>query len=391
MKKDKILKGTLTVITCASLAPINSINTKADEINENDNITYDLPSVNKKYIITFEGIDSVIELLPGDTIPNPDYVGEVPEGKEFKGWVNDNYSVGSILPEITTGQHINILFTPTFSDKVVEPPVEPEPTPPVITEKYITNVTSNNFIINQNEINIVDIKELGNIVVDQTKEIYHDGILNSTIKTNPKLTFNNKLINQLGTQVINYSVENSDEVYSLTINVVANDNYISQDRSLTMSVDYPNVEITQEEAQQMVTANHFINLNGVKGFNVLGQQEKIGLVQSENVNLIASGKPGTYIVEYGTLNQQTKNKFIAEAQITVIASEKPVEELPSTSVEGVVNKNQIKDQIGNEIKNTSVNKTDTAMKTGISTNLLLLVPATILSFIFLVKNNKRKK
>ena len=382
-KKGEIMNRKVnTALKVGALGLVVVINTGFTTVAASDgnaiNIdTKDLPTIEKRYIISFEGLPFAnYSLVAGDEIPNPGGVS-APEGQEFKGWSNEaGFKVGQKLEDIDVTTYVH--FVPVFKDKddVVIPPV----TPPVIGEIVDTNIvvtnkaTSKNIIIKQSELKDVvklaelGIKEIKTTTIKTTPTI--DGVAqpeNATSETyteerDVEVKLTSEIKNNLGVQNIKFTSRDGKEVFNFTINVVNNNHTLSLDRGLGMNIEIPAVILTNADAKGLGTVNSngaitfdlnkLTSLQKVTGIDINGART-IKVVADPKLNDIVRGVAGVYIVTYGIDNSSINNKesFLIEGKIIV---EEGIAIEPDIDIDqnGGVTEDQLENEDGNATINT---------------------------------------
>lgn len=352
--------------------------------NEKNISLLDLPTTEKVYNVVFNG-GPTLQLKPGETIPNPDYTGDVPSGKQFSGWINDTYQVGQTLPNLDSAS-LTINFEPTFSDVVV-------PQPPVAQPEYrVRYETEHNDVtmIHLSEID-GDVLGLANAKVYKITDTYLNGQLVSAgerVKVPAEVVLNQIGANYGEKYPVTYKPVDADNLISFVCNFmpVPNTTTISEDRALGINISNGNITISNEEARNIRTANDLISLNQVTAFNT-STIEQVAVVNNTDLSSINSGKAGTYTIEYGILKNRTP--FIATATITV----QPGIEVESTPIEGAVDVSQVAQNTGNNKTNTSMSeKTNTqGVRTGVSSSTVLVASMLLVSVFGLVLLYNRRK
>lgn len=323
MNKMKILKTSLLAATLLPIGAISSFENNASEV-----VMYDLPGIDQKP--PKPEPEQPVEPKP-DPKPNPD--------------------------QGTGGE-----TTPPNKPEVKPEP--PKPAPPVhvptITSKdtFDNVIASPNIIVRQSEVSSLDLLSTAGVTITKTTQIFKDGVLTSTTKEVATPSLVNQPTNSLGVQTISYTTNGTDKTWSFNINVVNDNMFINVDRFYAIDIKQQNVVITQSEAQQLTTADSFINLNGVTGLDATGKSVVIAMPIQSSVDDIASGKVGKYSVSYGiSINSRDTtyaNSFIAQANIEVVADpETPVVEKPQ-QVEGLVDGSQLKGDTGNQVAQSEV-------------------------------------
>lgn len=312
MNKIKILKTSLLAATLLPIGAMSGFENNASEI-----VMYDLPGIDQK---------------PEKPQPAPK-----PEPDQGSG--------GETTP----------------SEKPDVKPEPPKPNPPVhvptITSKdtFDNVITSPNIIVRQSEVGSLDLLSAAGVTITKTTQTFSDGVLTSTTKELATPSLVNQPTNSLGVQTISYTTNETDKIWSFNINVVNNNMFINADRFYAINIKQQNVVITQSEAQQLTTADSFININGVSGIDATGKSVVIAMPIQSSVNDIASGKVGKYSVEYGiSINSRETtyaNTFTAQASIEVVVDQKPEKPQP---VEGLVDGSQLKGDTGNQVAQMEV-------------------------------------
>ena len=324
MNKMKVLKTSLLAATLLPIGTMSILENNASEV-----VMYDLP-----------GIDQKPE-KPQPEQPEPEQPVEPtpPEQPEKPS------------PEVP-------------EEKPDVKPEPPKPAPPVhvptITSKdtFDNVITSPNIIVRQSEVASLDLLSAAGVTITKTTQTFSDGILTSTTKEVATPILVHQPTNSLGVQTISYTTDGTDKNWSFNINVVNDNMFINADRFYAIDIKQQNVVITQSEAQQLTTADSFINLNGVSGVDATGKNVVIAMPIQSSVNDIASGKVGKYSVVYGiSINSRETtyaNTFTAQANIEVVADpKKPVVEKPQ-QVEGLVDGSQLKGDTGNQVAQNEV-------------------------------------
>lgn len=356
MNKMKVLKTSLLAATLLPIGAISSLENNASEI-----VMYDLPGIDQKP--TKPEPEQPVEPKP-DTKPNPD--------------------------QGTGGET-------TPSEKPDTKPEPSKPAPPVhvptITSKdtFDNVITSPNIIVRQSEIDSLDLLTTAGVTITKTTQTFSDGVLTGTTKEVVTPNLVNQPTNSLGVQTISYSTNGTDKTWSFNINVVNDNMFINADRFYAIDIKQQNVVITQSEAQQLTTADSFINLNGVSGIDATGKSVVIAMPIQSSVNDIASGKVGKYSVEYGiSINSRETtyaNTFTAQANIEVVADPKqPVVEKPQ-QVEGLVDGSQLKGDTGNQVAQSEVVDQQKTLRqggtytpqTGVNTSTVVLLSTIAIS------------
>ncbi len=356
MNKMKVFKTSLLAATLLPIVAISSLENNASEI-----VMYDLPGIDQKP--TKPKPEQPVEPKP-DPKPNPD--------------------------QGTGGET-------TPSEKPDPKPEPTKPAPPVhvptITSKdtFDNVITSPNIIIRQSEVGSLDLLTTAGVTITKTTQTFSDGVLTSTTKEVATPNLVNQPTNNLGVQTISYTTNGTDKTWSLNINVVADNMFINADRFYAIDIKQQNVVITQSEAQQLTTADSFINLNGVTGVDATGKSVAIAMPIQSSVNDIASGKVGKYSVSYGiSINSRETtyaNSFTAQANIEVVADHKtPVVEKPQ-QVEGLVDGSQLKGDTGNQVAQSEVVDQQKTLRqggtytpqTGVNTSTVVLLSTIAIS------------
>ena len=321
MNKMKILKTSLLAATLLPIGTLAHLENNASEI-----VMYDLPGIDQK-----------------------------PEKPEPEQPVEPKPD-----PKPTPDQGSGGETTPSEKPQ----PEPPKPAPPVhvptITSKdtFDNVITSPSIVVRQSEVGSLDLLTAAGVTITKTTQTFSDGVLTSTTKEVATPILVNQPTNSLGVQTISYTTNGTDKTWSFNINVVNDNMFINADRFYAIDIKQQNVVITQSEAQQLTTADSFINLNGVSGIDATGKSVVIAMPIQSSVNDIASGKVGKYSVEYGiSINSRETtyaNTFTAQANIEVVADpQQPVVEKPQ-QVEGLVDGSQLKGDTGNQVTQSEV-------------------------------------
>lgn len=361
MNKMKILKTSLLAATLLPIGTMAHLENNASEI-----VMYDLPGIDQKP----EKPEPEQPVAPKpDPKPNP-----------------DQGSGGETTP----------------SEKPPAKPEPPKPAPPVhvptITSKdtFDNVITSPNIVVRQSEVGSLDLLTAAGVTITKTTQTFSDGVLTSTTKEVATPSLVNQPTNSLGVQTISYTTNGTDKTWSFNINVVNDNMFINADRFHAIDIKQQNVVITQSEAQQLTTADSFINLNGVTGVDATGKSLVIAMPIQSSVNDIASGKVGKYSVSYGiSINSRETtyaNSFTAQAIIEVVADPKtPVVEKPQ-QVEGLVDGSQLKGDTGNQVTQSEVVVQQKTIRqggtftpqTGVNTSTVVLLSTIAISACMLI-------
>lgn len=352
MNKMKILKTSLLAATLLPIGTMAYLENNASEI-----VMYDLPGIDQKP--QKPDPEQPVEPKP-DPKPNPD--------------------------QGTGGE-----TTPP------EKPEPPKPKPPVhvptITSKdtFDNVITSPNIIVRESEVGSLDLLSASGVTITKTTQTFSDGVLTGTTKEVVTPSLVNQPTNSLGVQTITYTTDGTDKTWSFNINVVNDNMFINADRFYAIDIKQQNVVVTQSEAQQLTTADSFINLNGVSGIDATGKNVVIAMPIQSSVNDIVSGKVGKYSVEYGiSINSREityANTFTAQANIEVVADPKtPVVEKPQ-QVEGLVDGSQLKGDTGNQVAQSEVVDQQKTLRqggtytpqTGVNTSTVVLLSTIAIS------------
>lgn len=370
MQKTKLIKQSLLALTLLPIGAMSIIENDASEVS-----TYDLP-----------GIDQRPE-QPEPPKPEPEKPVEPTPPTQ---------------PE-----------TPSPEVPEEKPDVKPEPpkpAPPVhvptIKQEvtYDGTSTSPNIIIKQSEIGS-DLVGLAGLSVSKTTKTFSDGVLTDTDTSDVTPIIKNQPTNQIGVQTITYGTEGTDKTWTFNVNVVDDTTIISQDRYLGMQIAKPEITLTQSQAQKLKTVDDFIATNGVTAFDASGATQTVSMPKQVGAMDVFAGKVGTHTVEYGIAKQYNTRgtgAFTATATITVVEDPKvPTPINPDAIVDGLVDKEQLKDENGNQVAKVEQHQEDkvvqqggtyqpkSSVQTGIATTSIALtavIGISVLGLLFMKKN-----